>query len=128
MPPAQEPNQCWSVGFISDSLVMGRKVRALESVDDASREYLNYDFAFSLSAKRVTQLLDLTALTRSYPKYIRVDNGSEFRSQEFQTRAQTHGSTRCYIEPGKHYQNSFVEFLNVRHRDEFLNLTLFRSL
>ena len=128
MPPAQEPNQCWSVDFISDSLVTGRRIRALVSVDDASRECLNFDFAFSLSTKSVTQLLDLTALSRGYPKYIRVDNGPEFRSQEFQLWAQAHGITICYIEPGKPYQNAFVESLNGRLRDEFLNLTFFRSL
>jgi putative transposase len=38
MPPAERPNQHWSMDFVTDSIVTGRRFRALAIVDDFSRE------------------------------------------------------------------------------------------
>lgn len=36
----QDPNQRWSLDFVSDTLVDGRRFRILCVIDDFSREYL----------------------------------------------------------------------------------------
>jgi putative transposase len=38
MPAPERPNQKWSMDFVADSIVTGRRFRALAIVDDYSRE------------------------------------------------------------------------------------------
>jgi putative transposase len=45
----QEPNQRWSLDFVSDSLACGRRFRMLNVIDDYSRECLGYIVDTSLS-------------------------------------------------------------------------------
>jgi len=71
--------------------------------------------------------LDFVSDALSGGRGIRVDNGPEFRSNSFHQWATKKGITIAYIEPGKPYQNAFIESFNGRLRDEFLNETLFFS-
>ena len=54
--PAQ-PNQCWSMDFMSDALTDGRAFRTLNVVEDWNREVLGIEVDFSLPATRVVRLL-----------------------------------------------------------------------
>ena len=76
-------NICWSMDFMSDAMMNGQKFRTFNVIDDYNREALMVQPSFSLPATKVTQLLDQIALGRGYPEMIRVDNGSEFRSDAF---------------------------------------------
>ena len=44
--------------FMSDSLICGRKFRTLNVIDDWTREALAIEIATSLSALRVTRILE----------------------------------------------------------------------
>jgi putative transposase len=46
-------NECWSMDFMSDSLMDGSKVRVLNVIDDYNRQYLGFDIGRSLPAPRV---------------------------------------------------------------------------
>src|SRR5690606_36939561 len=76
-------NQSWSMDFMSDSIVGGRKFRTLNVIDDCTREALAIEIDTSLSAKRVTRTLDRLIIERGKPVSIRVDNGPEFTSHEY---------------------------------------------
>jgi putative transposase len=63
----QDPNQRWSLDFVSDSLVDGRRFRILYVIDDFSRECLATVVDNSLSGERVARELDAIAERRGYP-------------------------------------------------------------
>ena len=99
-------NDRWSLDFVADQLACGRRFRILAVFDDCTRECLAAVADTSLSGQRGARELDLLIGSRGRPKTIVSDNGA----------------------PGKPMQNAFVESLNGRLRDEFLNETLFTSL
>ena len=111
----QEPNQRWSLDFVSDTLDDGRRFRILVVVDDCTRECLALVVDTSLSG-------------RGKPLMIVSDNGTELTSHAILRRQEERAIEWHYIAPGKPQQNGFVESLNRRLRDEWLNEHLFRSL
>ena len=66
------PNECWSMDFMSDSLMDGSKVRVLNVIDDYNRQYLGFDLGRSLPAPRVTRALDDFIDFHGKPKRIRI--------------------------------------------------------
>ena len=64
---AQEPNDCWSLDFMSDSLTDGRWYRTLNVIDDFNREGLAAEVDHSLPSDRVVRVLDQIAEERGYP-------------------------------------------------------------
>jgi putative transposase len=121
-------NVCWSIDFMSDGLMHGKKFRTLNVMDDYNRECLMIEPSFTLPAIRVTGLLDRIAEIRGYPEMIRVDNGPEFISKIFKNWAEKKGVLIHYIQPGKPAQNGFIERFNRSYREEILDLYWFKSL
>jgi putative transposase len=122
------PNQRWSMDFVADTLDDGRRFRALTVVDVFTRECLIIEADFSLPGRRVTALLDLLSTTRSLPKIITVDNGSEFISKEMDSWAYRRSVQLDFIRPGRPVENAHIESFNGRLRDECLNAELFLTL
>lgn len=123
----QDANQRWSLDFVSDTLVDGRRFRILCVIDDFSRECLATVVDNSLSGERVARELDAIAERRGYPCMVVSDNGTELTSNAMLAWQQDRGVEWHYIAPGKPMQNGFVESFNGRLRDECLNEHLFRS-
>lgn len=124
----QGSNQRWSLDFVADQLLDGRRFRVLVVVDDFTRECLALVVDSSLSGLRVARELDALVLTRGRPLMIVSDNGTELTSRAILQWQEDHAVAWHYIAPGKPMQNGFVESLNGRFRDECLNEHLFRSL
>ena len=124
----QAINQGWSMDFMCDSLVDGRRFRLLNIIDDYNRESLAIEIDTSLPALRVIRALNQLIQTRSKPKSIRVDNGPEFISDRLQQWCDDRGITLQFIQPGKPMQNGFVERNNGSLRKELLDAYLFYSL
>ena len=124
----QGPNQRWSLDFVADQLVDGRRFRVLVVVDDFTRECLALVVDTSLSGLRVARELDAIVATRGRPLMLVSDNGTELTSRAILQWQEDIGVEWHYIAPGKPMQNGFVESLNGRFRDECLNEHLFRSL
>lgn len=81
--PLEQPNginHTWSMDFMSDSLIYGRRFRVLNIIDDYNREALAIESDFSLPAERVIKVLNEIIFWRGKPMKIRVDNGPEFIS------------------------------------------------
>jgi putative transposase len=124
----QGPNQRWSLDFLSDAFVDGRRFRILAVVDDFTRECLALVPDTSLSGLRVARELSTLISSRGRPLMCVSDNGTELTGMAIlrwsqETRVEWH-----YIAPGKPQQNAFIESFNGRLRDELLNETLFTSL
>jgi putative transposase len=124
----QGPNQRWSLDFVADQLVDGRRFRVLVVVDDFTRECLALVVDTSLSGQRVARELDTVVRARGRPLMIVSDNGTELTSRAILQWQEDQGVEWHYIAPGKPTQNGFVESLNGRFRDECLNEHLFRGL
>lgn len=123
----QGRNQRWSLDFVSDALIDGRRFRILCVIDDFSRECLATVVDNSISGVRVARELDRIADARGYPCLVVSDNGTELTSNAMLRWQQERGVGWHYIEPGKPMQNGLVESFNGRLRDECLNEHLFHS-
>jgi putative transposase len=122
------PNQHWSMDFVTDSLVTGRRFRALAIVDDYSRECPAIEVDTSLGGRRVVGVLERLGELRGLPEVITVDNGPEFAGRALDEWAYRKGIKLSFIRPGKPIENAFVESFNGRLRDECLNTNWFLSL
>ena len=123
----QGVNQRWSLDFVSDALVDGRRFRILCVIDDFTRECLTAVVDNSISGIPVARELDRICEARGRPCMIVSDNGTELTSNAILTWQQERGVEWHYIAPGKPMQNGFVESFNGRLRDECLNEHLFTS-
>lgn len=127
LPKVERTNICWSADFVSDATVSGRALRGFVLEDDFSRRCLALKMRFSIPGRRVVQYLEEIAQHRGYPQYLRVDNGPEFRGADLRLWASAKNVQIIFTEPGKPMQNGFVESLNARIREHFLNENLFGS-
>ncbi len=95
-------NQSWSVDFMHDALVCGRRFRTFNVVDDFNREALSIEIDLNLPALRVVRVLDRIAANRGYPVMLRMDNGPEFISLALAEWAEQHAVKLEFIQPGKY--------------------------
>ena len=123
-----EKNLCWSMDFMSSSLIHGTKFRSFNVIDDYNRESLDIYVSFSIPATAVTKRLDIIGSIRGYPESVRVDNGPEFISDHFKNWAKSKGIEIRYIQPGKPAQNAFIERFNRTYREDILDSHIFRDL
>lgn len=109
--------------FMSDALTSGRKVRILNIMDDCTRESLATYADHSIPGERVVDVLKDIITERGKPKYIRVDNGPEFRSKCFMKWCEEKKIDIRYIQPGRPMQNAYIERLNRTFREDVLDAT-----
>jgi len=121
-------NKIWSMDFMSDSMVNGRKFRTLNVMDDCSREALAIEVDTSLSSRRVIRVLERIIEQRGKPEYIRTDNGPEFTSKDIELWSKEKGILIKYIQPGKPMQNGYIERFNRLYREAVLDAYLFFDL
>ena len=127
-PRSAAANQAWALDFVHDSLMNGRRFRALAVIDEWSRESLAIEVDVSLTGHRVTKVLERLAIGRGLPTVLQSDNGPEFTSRVLDQWAYDHQVRLQFIEPGKPIQNAFIESFNSRLREEGLNQHVFTSL
>jgi putative transposase len=127
-PPATQPLERWSLDFLSDSLVDGRRFRVLTIVDNVSRVSPAIAVGTSLTGERVVAVLEQLKRTAGTPKRIAVDNGPEFISKALDAWAYQHGVQLEFSRPGKPTDNAFAESFNGHFRAECLDCHWFASL
>lgn len=121
-------NGCWSVDFMSDTLMHGQRFRTFNVLDDFSREVLAVEVNTNLPAARIIRVLDRIAAWRGYSTKTLMDNGLEFVSAQLAGWALQHGIDLEFTQPGKPTQNSYVERFNRTFREEVLNFYVFSRL
>ena len=127
-PDATAPDQCWSMDFVADALADGRRFRALTIVDNFSRESPAIEVGASMTGQQVVKILDRLARSGRCPRFITVDNGSEFISKALDQWAHWRGVQLDFIHPGKPVENAYIESFNGRFRSECLNAHWFHSI
>ena len=128
LPKPTAANVSWSMDFVADGLIGGRRLRCLTIVDDCTRECLAIEVDTSITGLRVQGVLDRLADMRGLPKSITVDNGPEFDGQVLDKWAYRSGVHLSFIRPGKPNENAYIESFNGKFRDECLNEHWFISL
>jgi putative transposase len=121
-------NHTWSMDFMSDSLIYGRRFRVLNIIDDYNREALAIEPDYSLPGEKVIRILKEVIFWRGKPKEIRVDNGPEFIYKALQKWADDNSIRLKYIQPGSPTQNAYVERFNRFFREDILDAYLFYDL
>ena len=121
-------NAIWSMDFMNDSLLSGRKFRVLNLLDDYNREALAIEVDTSLRAERVIRVLEQIIQWRGKPQRIRVDNGPEFISSKLGLWCEERNIQLQFIQPGKPSQNAYIERFNGSFRRDILDAYLFESL
>jgi putative transposase len=76
----ERPNQVWSMGFVSDSLQHGRRLKCLTIVDDFSKEAVDIVVDHGISGQYVTRVLDAIATTLAAASATRPDSSPTARS------------------------------------------------
>lgn len=122
------PNDTWSMDFMHDVLMTGRKFRTLNVIDDFNREVLAIDPQFSIGSNKVVKVLERVLKERGQPRMIRVDNGPEFISSILADWCNSKGIKLHHIQPGKPNQNSYIERFNRSYRQDVLDAHLFEDL
>jgi putative transposase len=128
LPASVRPNERWSMDFVTDSIVTGRRFRALVIIDDYSRECPVIEVDTSLGGRRVVQVLEQLSESRGLPDVITIDNGPEFAGKALDEWAYRRGVKLNFIRPGKPVENAYAESFIGRLRDECLNENWFISL
>ena len=127
-PVAMQPNEQWSMDFVSDALFDGRRIRALTLVDNYTREAPAIVVDSGIRGEHVVEAVEAVAARRGAPCLIRVDNGPEFVSKVLDRWAYERGVTLDFSRPGKPTDNALVESFAGRLRDECLDTHWFLSL
>ena len=122
---ATEPRQAWAIDFMFDYVESGRKLKVLTIVDEFAKESPGLLVHHSIRGIDVTAFLDHLA-AGTYPKIIRVDQGTEFTSRAMLDWAYRHGIRLEFTRVRK--PNQIIESFNSRVRDECLNEHTFFSL
>ena len=120
-----QPNERWSMDFVSDTFTSGRKFRTLNIIDDFTRESIAIEVATSIPGQRVIRVIEQLIAFRGKPQSIVSDNGPEFRCGAMLAWSKEKDILQQFIDPGKPMQNALVESFNGRFRDECLNENLF---
>ena len=111
-----------------DALHNGRRLKILTIEDEYTREGLAIKVDKSIKAKDVVCILAGLFSERGAPMYLRSDNGPEFIEKELNKWLARNGTGTIHIQPGKPWQNGFIESFNSKIRDEFLNMEVFYTL
>lgn len=112
--------QAWCLDFAHERLENGRHTRILGVLDCFTRECLLLKAASSFPSFLVEKELEWLFLVHGKPQAIVSDNGPEFRAMTL-----PEGVENRFIQPGKPWQNGYIESFFGKLRDELLSCELF---
>lgn len=125
---AGRPNGNWSMDFVSDSLLDGRRLGALTVIDNFTRESIAIDVGQGFTGKQMESVPEDISGARGLPERIFLDNQPEFVSRVLDRWVYEKEVTLDFSRPGKPRDNAMMESFNGRFRDECLNVNWFLSL
>jgi putative transposase len=122
------PNERWSIDFVSDQFVDGRRLKIFTVVDDFSKECPLIHVDTSITGVKLVELFKELGRRRPLPATIVCDNGPEFISRDLDAWAYHRGIKLDHIRPGKPVENCFIESFNGKFREECLEENIFSGI
>jgi putative transposase len=102
-------------------------IRALTVVDNFSRVSPAIEVDYSLTGRRVVEVLERVSSSYGQPQVIKCDNGPEFVSRAVDEWAYRKGVKLQFSLPGKPTDNAYIESFNGRLRQECLDQHWFET-
>jgi transposase InsO family protein len=124
---AERPNHVWTYDILHDRLADGRRFKTLSVLDEFTRKCVAIKVGLSLRAPEVIAALTTAMQEHGKPDFIRSDNGSEFTATAVMQWLQGKVVGPSFIQPGRPWQNGYVESFHGKFRDECLNREWFLS-
>ena len=118
----------WSYDFVHHRTDDGKVFRALNILDEHSREFLAIRVRRKLNSTDVIDALTDLFILRGVPAFVRSDNRPEFVAETVRNWIKAVGAKTADIKPGSPWENGYCESFNARFRDELLNGEIFYSL
>lgn len=125
---ATAANEVWTVDFVHDSCLNGTKLKILSVVDEFTRECLALEVATRLDSQALRSVLALLIEDRGAPRFVRSDNGPEFIARTVAVFLSEAGAGSHFIQPGKPWQNAYVESFHSTLRRDHLDVEVFVNL
>jgi putative transposase len=125
---ANGPNQIWAMDWMHDELFDGRRIWVLTIVDTWSRLCPVMRVCRSAMAMEVIGALEEARSRFGLPHTIRVDQGAQFTSKEFDLWAYANGVTIDFSRLGRPTDNAYAESFNAIVRLECLGQHWFMGL
>jgi putative transposase len=125
---ATGPNQIWAMDWMHDELFDGRRIWVLTIADTGSRLCPVMRVCRAATAMEVISALEEARERVGLPHTIRVDQGCQFTSKEFDLWAYTNGVTIDFSRPGRPTDNAYAESFNAIVRLECLGQHWFMAL
>ena len=124
---AKRPNEVWCYDFLFERTRRDLKLKVLTVVDEYTRNCLAVEVDERIDSEGVRAVLAGLMEKHGIPRYVRSDNGSEFKAKELQEWLVAQGTTPMYIDPGSPWQNGYAESFNGTFRRECLDREAFGS-
>ena len=124
---AREPHEVWCYDFLFEKTRRGLELKLLAVIDEYTRRCLAVHVDERIDSIGVKMVLAGLMAEHGVPRYIRSDNGSEFKAKQLQEWLRQQGTTPMYIDPGSPWQNGFAESFNGTFRRECLDREAFGS-
>lgn len=124
---ASRPHEVWCYDFLFEKTRRGLPLKILEVMDEYTRASLGVHVDERINSEGVKMVLAGLMAEYGAPKYIRSDNGSEFKAKGLRDWLRLQGTTAMYIDPGSPWQNGFAESFNGTFRRECLDREAFGS-
>jgi transposase InsO family protein len=118
----------WSYDFMIARTADGRAFRALNIIDEYTRECLAILVKRQITSQDVIDVLFELFIFRGIPEHIRSDNGPEFTAKAVRKWLERLRVKTLFIEPGSPWENGYIESFNGKLRDELLNREVFTTL
>ncbi len=125
---ATHPGHVWALDYQHDATSAGVELRFCNVVDEFTREALATDVGRSFTADQTVEVLERLAAAHGQPAFVRMDNGPELTALALQQWCERSEVATTYIDPGRPWQNPWIESFNSRFRDEVLNCEIFDSV
>lgn len=126
---AEHANHVWTYDIIEDRLADGRVFRMLCVLDEFTRECLVIQVSRTIRSRDVIGTLqDIMDTQARRPEFIRSDNGGQFAANALIAWLNARRVGPAFIDPGRPWQNGFVESFHGKFRDECLNREYFNTI
>jgi len=121
-------NHVWAIDFTFSSLENGKPFKCLVIEDIYSRFVISVNPDFSITAQKVTFILESCFKKYGIPKIIRTDQGPEFKSSIFQKFLAKYRVKHEFIPKASPWKNGYLESFNGKCKDECINMHIFKNL